>query len=71
MKHLSIELLELYALRELSGREHQRVETHVTRCPECLDRLQGGGWMGEWNALDEPDEKKVSKSSRKQPGSEK
>ena len=46
MKHLSIELLERYVLRELSGREQQRVETHVTRCPECLDRLQGEiGWV--------------------------
>lgn len=39
MKHLSIGLLEGYALRELSSREQQRVENHVTRCPECLDRL--------------------------------
>ncbi|PYT20612.1 MAG: hypothetical protein DMG58_33710 [Acidobacteria bacterium] len=32
--------------RELSSREQQRVETHVTRCPECLDRLQGEvGWV--------------------------
>jgi hypothetical protein len=46
MKHLSIELLERYALRELSSREQQQVETHVTRCPECLDRLQGEvGWV--------------------------
>jgi hypothetical protein len=40
MKHLSIELLERYALRELSSREQQRVETHVARCPKCLDGLQ-------------------------------
>jgi len=39
MRHLSIELLERYALRELSSREQQRVENHVTRCSECLDRL--------------------------------
>jgi hypothetical protein len=41
MKHLSIELLERCALRELSSLEQQRVENHVTRCPECLDRLYG------------------------------
>ena len=41
MKHLSIELLERYALREVSIYEQQRVEAHITRCPECLDRLQG------------------------------
>jgi hypothetical protein len=46
MKHLSIELLERYTLRELSSREQQRVETHVTRCPEFLDRPQGeAGWV--------------------------
>lgn len=39
MRRLSIELLERYALRELSSREQQRVENHVTRCSECLDRL--------------------------------
>ena len=46
MKHLPIELLERYALREVSGREQQRVERHVTCCAECLDRLQGEvGWV--------------------------
>jgi hypothetical protein len=39
MKHLSIGQLEGYALRELSSREQQGVEKHVTRCTECLDRL--------------------------------
>jgi Putative zinc-finger len=39
MKHLSIGQLEGYALRELSSREQQRVENHVTRCSECLDGL--------------------------------
>ena len=46
MKHLPIELLERYALREVSSREQQRVERHVTCCPECLDRLHGEvGWV--------------------------
>jgi anti-sigma factor RsiW len=39
--HLSIELIERYALRELSDVEIQRVEKHVLSCPECQDRLQG------------------------------
>jgi anti-sigma factor RsiW len=39
--HLSIELIERYALRELSEVELLRVEKHVASCPECLDRLQG------------------------------
>jgi anti-sigma factor RsiW len=52
MKHLSIELLERYALRELSSREQQQVETHLTGCPECLDRLQGEiGWLEKAGAL--------------------
>ena len=41
MKHLPIGLLEQYAMKEISIRDHQRVERHVMRCPECLDRLQG------------------------------
>jgi anti-sigma factor RsiW len=39
--HLSIELIERYALRELSDVELLQVEKHVASCPECLDRLQG------------------------------
>jgi len=38
--HLSIELIERYALRELSEVEIQRVEKHVLRCSECRERLQ-------------------------------
>jgi hypothetical protein len=41
MKHLSVMLLEQYALRELSDAEMQRVEEHVKRCSECMDRLEG------------------------------
>ena len=35
------ELIERYALRELSDVELLQVEKHVASCPECLDRLQG------------------------------
>jgi hypothetical protein len=46
MKHLPIGLLERYAMKEISIRDQQRVERHVTRCPECLDRLHGqAGWV--------------------------
>ena len=38
--HLTIELIERYALRELSEVEIQRVEKHVLRCSECQERLQ-------------------------------
>jgi anti-sigma factor RsiW len=40
VKHLSIELIERYALRELSEVEIQRVEKHVFSCSECQERLQ-------------------------------
>ncbi len=41
MKHLSVALMEQYALRELSGLEMRKVEEHVMRCPECMDRIEG------------------------------
>jgi hypothetical protein len=41
VKHLSIELLERCAMRELSELEMRRIEKHVLVCPECLDRLEG------------------------------
>jgi anti-sigma factor RsiW len=59
MKHLSIGQLECYALGELSIREQQRVENHVTRCPECLDLLYDSGSVGEGNAANEQDDEKV------------
>jgi anti-sigma factor RsiW len=40
MAHLSIDLIERYALRELSDVEVQRVNKHVGSCSECEDRLQ-------------------------------
>lgn len=46
MKHLSIKLLERYAMKEISSRDQQRVEQHVMGCPQCLDRLEGEvGWV--------------------------
>jgi anti-sigma factor RsiW len=38
--HLSVELIERYAVRELSEAEIQRVDKHVASCPECEERLQ-------------------------------
>jgi hypothetical protein len=38
--HLTIKLIERYALRELSEVEIQRVEKHVLLCSECQERLQ-------------------------------
>lgn len=38
--HLSMELIERYALRELSADDFQRAERHVAKCPTCEDRLQ-------------------------------
>lgn len=53
MKHLSIELLERYVMQELSSPEQQRVERHVKRCPECLDRLRGEvGWVLGLRSMD-------------------
>jgi anti-sigma factor RsiW len=39
--HLPIELLERYALKELSAAEMLRVEKHVARCPKCREHLEG------------------------------
>ena len=38
--HLSMELIERFAMRELSKIEIQRVEKHVASCPRCEERLQ-------------------------------
>jgi hypothetical protein len=38
--HLSMELIERYALREFSAAEIQRAEKHVAKCPACEERLQ-------------------------------
>jgi hypothetical protein len=53
MKHLSLELLERYVMQDISSRDQQRVERHVTRCPECLDRLHGqAGWVSRVRLMD-------------------
>ena len=41
VKHLSVDLLERCALRELSEREMRRIEKHVLVCADCLDQLEG------------------------------
>jgi anti-sigma factor RsiW len=43
--HLSIVMMESYALKELSEAEMRRVEKHVARCPKCRDHLDEElGW---------------------------
>ena len=43
--HLSIVMMESYALKELSEAETLRVEKHIARCPKCRDHLEGElGW---------------------------
>jgi anti-sigma factor RsiW len=37
--HLSIVMMESYALKELSEAEMLRVEKHASRCPKCRDHL--------------------------------
>ena len=44
--HLSIELLERYALKEVSEAEKQKVEKHVASCRKCEFFLEEQlGWM--------------------------
>jgi anti-sigma factor RsiW len=40
MDHLSIEVIDRYALRKLPADEIQRVEEHFAACPDCEDQLQ-------------------------------
>ena len=45
MAHLSIVMVESYALKELPEAEMCRVEKHVARCAKCRDHLEGElGW---------------------------
>lgn len=39
MRHLSIAQAEQFARQELALTEMRRVEAHLKRCPECLDRV--------------------------------
>ena len=39
MRHLSIAQVEQFVRQELSPTEMRRVEAHLERCPECLDRV--------------------------------
>jgi anti-sigma factor RsiW len=57
--HLSIELLERYALKEVSEAEKQKVEKHVASCRKCEFFLQEQlGWMA---AMRSPFRRKVEK----------
>ena len=45
VRHLPIDLIEGYALRELSETEMRRVEKHVASCPKCQFMLEEQlGW---------------------------
>ena len=57
--HLSIEVLEKYALKELSETEKLRVEEHVARCQKCRDHL--GEELGWSAAMRSPFMAKVRK----------
>jgi hypothetical protein len=39
MRHLSIAQVEQFARQELSPTEMRRLEAHLARCLECLDRV--------------------------------
>jgi hypothetical protein len=57
--HLAIELLERYALKELSEIEKRRVENHVASCPRCEFILKEQlGWVA---AMQSPFRRKVEK----------
>ena len=57
--HLPIELLERYALKELSEPEMRRVERHVASCPKCRFCLEEQlGWAA---AMRSPFRRKVEK----------
>jgi hypothetical protein len=49
--HLSIVMMESYALKELSEAEMLRVEKHVASCPKCRDHLEGRTRMGGGGAI--------------------
>jgi hypothetical protein len=49
--HLSIDVMESYALKELSEAETLRVEKHVARCAKCRDHLEGEARMVGGDAI--------------------
>jgi len=66
--HLSMKLIERYALRELSKVEIQQVEKHVASCPKCEDRLQEQ--VDSWAAMRSSTVayvRKIVKAERKRP----
>ena len=57
--HLAIELLERYALKEVTEAEKQKVEKHVASCRKCEFFLEEQlGWMA---AMRSPFRRKVEK----------
>jgi len=57
--HLSIVMMESYAMKELSEAEMLRVEKHVARCPKCRFCLEEQlGWAA---AMRSPFRRKVEK----------
>jgi hypothetical protein len=57
--HLSIVMMESYALKELSEAEMLRVEKHVARCPKCRFCLEEQlGWAA---AMRSPFRRQVEK----------
>jgi anti-sigma factor RsiW len=57
--HPGIELLERYALKEVSEAEKQKIEKHVARCPKCRFCLEEQlGWAA---AMRSPFRRRVEK----------
>ena len=63
-----MELIERYALRELSAVEIQRAEKHVAKCPACEEWLQEQ--VDSWAAMRSSTVayvRKIVKAERKRP----
>jgi hypothetical protein len=66
--HLSVELIERYALREVSEAEMRRVEKHVARCSACKDRLVDDiGWQLAIRSPTMAFIRKTAKADKKKP----
>ena len=66
--HLSIVMMESYALKELSEAEMLRVEKHVARCPKCRDHLEGElGWAAAMRSPFMAKVRKIVKAEEKRP----
>jgi hypothetical protein len=66
--HLSIVMMESYALKELSEPEMLRVEKHVASCPKCRDHLEGElGWSAAMRSPFMAKVRKIVKAEKKRP----